>query len=137
MPWRHQPPSGRACRSGGCRCRRARAAAADRKVPAAGCGSRRMTMAAASTLSPEDGERFRSFERQRHDYLARTYRDFFTPITALAIEPLFDAIRFKGGIDLLDVATGPGSLAAEAHRLGAKTVGVDLSPGMIELATKS
>jgi len=94
-------------------------------------------MAAASTLSPEDAERLRSFERQRHDYLARTYRDFFTPITALAIKPLFDAIRFEGGIDLLDVATGPGSLAAEAHRLGAKTVGVDLSPGMIELATKS
>jgi SAM-dependent methyltransferase len=55
----------------------------------------------------------------------------------LAIIPLFDAIRLEGGIDLLDVATGPGSLAAEAHRLGAKTVGVDLSPGMIELATKS
>jgi SAM-dependent methyltransferase len=96
-----------------------------------------MTMAAASTLSSEDAERLRSFERQRHDYLASTYRDFFTPITALAIEPLFDAIRFEGGIDVLDVATGPGSLAAEAHRLGAKTVGVDLSPGMIELATKS
>ena len=94
-------------------------------------------MAAASALSPEDAERFRSFERERHDNLAKTYRDFFTPITALAIKPLFDAIRLEGGIDLLDVATGPGSLAAEAHRLGAKTVGVDLSPGMIELATKS
>ena len=94
-------------------------------------------MAAASTFSPEDAERFRSFERQRHDNLAKTYRDFFTPITALAIKPLFDAIRLEGGIDLLDVATGPGSLAAEAHRLGAKTLGVDLSPGMIELATRS
>ena len=95
-------------------------------------------MAAASTvLSPEDAERFRSFERQRHDDLAKTYRAFFTPITALAIRPLFDAIRLEGGIDLLDVATGPGSLAAEAHRLGAKTVGVDLSPGMIQLAAKS
>jgi SAM-dependent methyltransferase len=96
-----------------------------------------MMMAAASTFSPEDAERFRSFERQRHDNLAKTYRDFFTPITALAIKPLFDAIRLEVGIDLLDVATGPGSLAAEAHRLGAKTLGVDLSPGMIELATKS
>jgi ubiquinone/menaquinone biosynthesis C-methylase UbiE len=97
-----------------------------------------MTMAAASkALSPEDAERFRSFERQRHDNLAKTYRDFFTPITALAIKPLFDAVRLQGGAALLDVATGPGSLAAEAHRLGAKTVGVDLSPGMIELAVKS
>jgi ubiquinone/menaquinone biosynthesis C-methylase UbiE len=97
-----------------------------------------MMMAAASTaLSAEDAERFRSFERQRHDTLAKTYRDFFTPITALAIKPLLDAIRLQGGVDLLDVATGPGSLAAEAHGLGARTVGVDLSPGMIELAAKS
>ncbi len=95
-------------------------------------------MAAASTaLSPEDAERFRSFERQRHDKMAKTYRDFFTPVTALAIKPLLDAIRLQAGVDLLDVATGPGSLAAEAHGLGARTVGVDLSPGMIELAAKS
>ncbi|HEX3116656.1 MAG TPA: class I SAM-dependent methyltransferase [Bradyrhizobium sp.] len=92
---------------------------------------------ASTALSPEDAERFRSFERQRHDKLAKTYRDFFTPVTALAIRPLLDAIRLQGGVDLLDVATGPGSLAAEAHKLGARTVGVDLSPGMIELAAKS
>jgi SAM-dependent methyltransferase len=99
---------------------------------------REWIMATASTaLSPEEAERFRSFERQRHDNLARTYRDFFTPITGLAIKPLLDAIRLKGGFDLLDVATGPGSLAAEAYGLGAKTVGVDLSPGMIELAAIS
>jgi ubiquinone/menaquinone biosynthesis C-methylase UbiE len=95
-------------------------------------------MAAASTaLSPEDAERLRAFERQRHDKLATTYHDFFTPITALAVRPLLDAIGFQAGVDLLDVATGPGSLAAEAHRSGARTVGVDLSPGMIELAAKS
>ena len=62
-------------------------------------------MAAASTaLSPEEAERFRSFERRRHDSLANTYRDFFTPITALAIKPLFDAVRVQSGIGLLDVA---------------------------------
>jgi SAM-dependent methyltransferase len=92
-------------------------------------------MAPATTaLSPGDAERLRSFERRRHDNLARTYRDFFTPITDLAIRPLLDAIGLQGGFDLLDVATGPGSLAAEAYVLGARTVGVDLSPVMIELA---
>jgi hypothetical protein len=65
----------------------------------------RWVMAAASTaLSPEEAERFRSFERRRHDSLANTYRDFFTPITALAIKPLFDAVRVQSGIGLLDVA---------------------------------
>jgi SAM-dependent methyltransferase len=96
-----------------------------------------MMVAASKALSAEDAERFRSFERQRHDALAKTYRDFFAPITALAIKPLLDAIRLQGGVDLLDVATGPGSLAAQARGLGAMTVGVDLSPGMIELAAKS
>lgn len=93
--------------------------------------------AASTALSPEDAERFRTYERQRHDNLAKTYHDFFTPITALAIKPLLDAVRLQTGIDLLDVATGPGSLAAEGSRLGARTVGVDLSQGMIELAKKS
>jgi hypothetical protein len=70
-----------------------------------------------------------SLKRQRHGNLATTtYRDFFTPIASLA-RPLLEEIRFQDGIDLLDVATGPGSVAAAADGLGAKTVGVDLSPG--------
>jgi ubiquinone/menaquinone biosynthesis C-methylase UbiE len=92
-----------------------------------------MTNANAS-LSAEDADRFRAFERQRHDHLATTYRDFFTPVTALAVRPLLDAARTEPGASLLDVATGPGSLAAQASRLGIKCAGVDLSPGMIELA---
>jgi SAM-dependent methyltransferase len=85
-------------------------------------------------LSHEEAERFRSFERQRHDNLATTYHEFFTPVTALAIKPLLQAVQICAGSQLLDVATGPGPLAAEATNMGARTVGVDLSPGMIELA---
>ncbi len=92
-------------------------------------------MVTASTgLSSEDAERFRSFERRRHDSLAATYHDFFTPVTALAIKPLLYAVRLHADARLLDVATGPGSLAAEALKLGARPMGVDLSPVMIELA---
>jgi ubiquinone/menaquinone biosynthesis C-methylase UbiE len=89
---------------------------------------------ANTSLSAEDADRFRAFERQRHDNLAATYHDFFTPVTALAIGPLLDAARVQSRANLLDVATGPGSLAAEADGLGIKCIGVDLSPGMIELA---
>src|SRR5437868_740823 len=39
---------------------------------------------ASTSLSTEDADRFRAFERQRHDNLATTYHDFFTPVTALA-----------------------------------------------------
>jgi SAM-dependent methyltransferase len=95
-------------------------------------------MADASTvLSQEDAERFRSYERQRHDDLASTYHDFFTPVTTLAIKPLLQAVQIRAGSQLLDVATGPGSLASEATKLTARVIGVDLSPGMIDLAKKT
>jgi len=92
---------------------------------------------ASTALSHEDAERFRSYERQRHDKLATTYHDFFTPVTALAIKPLLDAVSARTGARLLDIATGPGSLAAEANKLGVRPIGIDLSPGMIDLARKS
>jgi 2-polyprenyl-3-methyl-5-hydroxy-6-metoxy-1,4-benzoquinol methylase len=89
-----------------------------------------------TSLLPEDADRFRAFERQRHDNLATTYHDFFTPVTSLAIRPLLDAVQVRRGAKLLDVATGPGSLAATAAGLGINCAGVDLSPGMIELAKR-
>lgn len=87
-------------------------------------------------LPAAEADRFRAFERQRHDALATSYQDFFTPVTALAILPLFEAVHLRAGCTLLDVATGPGSLAAHARDHGARPTGVDLSPGMIELSQK-
>lgn len=93
-------------------------------------------VASNGTLSPEEAERLRTFERRRHDALAESYHDFFAPVTALAIAPLLTAVRAGPGTQLLDVATGCGFLAAEAARRGAKVVAVDLSPGMLETARK-
>jgi SAM-dependent methyltransferase len=90
-----------------------------------------------ASLSAEDADRLRAFERQRHDKLATSYQDFFSPVTALAIEPLLNAVEVRRGANLLDVATGPGSLPREATRLGMICTGVDLSPGMIQLAKNS
>ena len=42
-----------------------------------------------------------------------------------------EAIALKSGAEFLDVATGPGYVAAEALRCGAKPIGVDFSPDMI------
>jgi len=96
-----------------------------------------MMATAGAGLSSEDAERLRSFERERHNSLAISYHNFFTPVTTLAIKPLFEAVRLRPGDHLLDVATGPGSAAAEALKSGARPVGVDLSPRMIELAKSS
>ena len=85
-------------------------------------------------LSISESERLRAFERQGHDALAATYHEFFTPVTAIAIEPLLHAVSLRPGTQLLDVAAGPGALAAAAANRGAHAVGVDLSSRMIELA---
>jgi len=90
----------------------------------------------SAELSASEAERLRAFERQGHDALATSYHAFFAPVTALAISPLLDALRLRQGARLLDVATGPGGLAAEAAKRGAHSIGVDLSPRMIELAQR-
>jgi SAM-dependent methyltransferase len=90
----------------------------------------------AASLSAQDAERLRAFEREGHTALATGYCDFFAQVTALAIEPLLDAVHLAPGMRLLDVATGPGNLAAAASRRGAQPIGVDLSSGMIELARR-
>jgi SAM-dependent methyltransferase len=89
-----------------------------------------------TALTSEEAERLRSFERRRHDAMAETYHGFFANVTRLAIAPLLKAAGIREGTRHLDVATGPGLLAAEAHRRGACVTGVDLSPGMVELAGK-
>jgi SAM-dependent methyltransferase len=81
-----------------------------------------------------DAAAFRDFERRGHDRAARTYEDFFGPVTAGAIGPLLDAAAVRRGTRVLDVATGPGVVAAVAAARGARTVGVDLSPQMVALA---
>jgi len=77
-------------------------------------------------LSISDAEQLRAFERQGHDALAATYHEFFAPVTAMAIEPLLEAVGLRPGTHLLDVAAGPGALAAAAANRGAQAVGVDL-----------
>lgn len=85
-------------------------------------------------LSSSEAERLRAFEREGHDALAKSYHTFFAAVTALATNPLLDAVGLRPGTRLLDVASGPGSLSAEAASRGAQPIGVDLSPRMIELA---
>jgi SAM-dependent methyltransferase len=87
-------------------------------------------------LSSSEAERLRAFERQGHDALATSYHAFFAAVTALATKPLLDAARLRPGTRLLDVATGPGALPAEAASRGARPVGIDLSPQMVELARR-
>jgi SAM-dependent methyltransferase len=81
-----------------------------------------------------DLEAFRNFEKTTHDKLAESYHDAFSAVTNRAMEPLLKAAEVSDGMRLLDVATGPGTLAAKAAERGARVIGIDISPAMIALA---
>ena len=84
---------------------------------------------------PMDTEAFRDFERAAHDRVAGGYHDFFEPVTRGAVAMLLDAAGVRAGSRVLDVATGPGGVAAAAAARGAQSVvGADLSPKMVALA---
>ncbi|SEG76365.1 Methyltransferase domain-containing protein [Actinacidiphila yanglinensis] len=47
-----------------------------------------------------------------------------------------DAVRAAGGGPVADVGCGPGHVTAHLHALGVDAFGIDLSPGMIEVARR-
>jgi SAM-dependent methyltransferase len=77
---------------------------------------------------------FDAFEAAGWEKAASEYDRFFGPITARVAEPLLDAARVGPATRVLDVATGPGYVAARAAERGAVAVGVDISEQMVLLA---
>ena len=79
---------------------------------------------------------FRDFEKGSWENadVCGTYDDRFSSVVAQAIGPTLDAVRVGQSDMLLDVATGPGVLAAAAARRGATAVGVDFSEEMLRQA---
>lgn len=80
--------------------------------------------------------------RTSYDTVAQSYADFVH--TALAQAPylrsalaLFaELVHTAGGGPVADVGCGPGHVTAHLHGLGVDTVGIDLSPAMIEIARR-
>ena len=79
---------------------------------------------------------FAAFERAVHDRIAESYHAAFSPVTEQAHVPLLAAAAVAARDRVLDVASGPGVLAAKAQGRGAVVTGVDLSPRMVELASR-
>ncbi len=78
---------------------------------------------------------FRQFEHRAWQNVVKPYADYFGALTTQCIEPLLDAVGVQAGDALLDIATGPGYIAAAAGRRGAKTTGLDFSSAMIAEAS--
>lgn len=83
-----------------------------------------------------DPAAFRRFEATGWEAVAEPYHRFFGPIVARAVDPLLDAARVGPGAAVLDVASGPGYVAARAAARGAAPVGLDVAPAMVALAAR-
>ena len=77
---------------------------------------------------------FHDFEQAGWERAAEHYGDAFGSLTAQTIKPLLKAAGVTAGMRVLDVASGPGSVAAAAAECGAEPVGVDFSAQMVALA---
>jgi ubiquinone/menaquinone biosynthesis C-methylase UbiE len=77
---------------------------------------------------------FQKFEEEFWQKTAKSYDDGFGNITSQTAQFLLDAAGVKTGTPMLDVACGPGYIAGEALKRGAKATGIDFSAAMIVLA---
>jgi SAM-dependent methyltransferase len=83
---------------------------------------------------PADPDAFNAFEAAGWARQVDGYHRFFGPITGRVVGPLLDAARVGEGTRVLDVATGPGYVAAACAARGASVVGVDVAQEMLALA---
>src|SRR5262245_1480828 len=93
--------------------------------------SRKISLSRVSDINPRD---FRQFEHQGWQEIASRYHEGFAAVTIQAVPALLDAARVTKGTRILDVACGPGYVAAAAAARGAAAIGVDFSSEMVEEA---
>lgn len=83
-----------------------------------------------------DPDAFNAFEAGGWEDKASGYDHFFGGITGRFVEPLLDAASVGPGTHLLDLASGPGYVAARGAERGASVIGVDVAGAMISLALR-
>ena len=79
---------------------------------------------------------FKELERQGWGAKADNYNALAGQITAGAVAPLLDATGVRAGTQILDVATGPGYVAAGADARGAHAIGIDFAADMVAAARR-
>src|SRR5262245_34187612 len=83
-----------------------------------------------------DPHSFHEFEHSGWQGIPQRYHQAFGELTIQSIEPLLDAAGVQKGTKVIDIATGPGYVAAAAARRGASVIGVDFSATMIAEARR-
>src|SRR4051794_31880794 len=82
-------------------------------------------------------EEFKAFEAAGWSRRANTYGRVTGALTAHFVDALLDAAHVRPGLRVLDIATGPGHVAAAAAARGAEPVGVDIAKGMLAVARRA
>src|SRR5690348_1760094 len=83
-----------------------------------------------------DLEKFRSFEHAGWENIPDEYHQAFGSLTTQTVGSLLDAARVKRGVKFIDIASGPGYVAAAAAKRGATVLGVDFSSTMVTRAQR-
>ena len=86
------------------------------------------------TVPTNNPKEFREFEYCGWQQSVDQYHSSFSSLTSQTIETLLDSVNAARDMELLDIATGPGYVAAQAHKRGCKVTGVDLSDAMVTKA---
>ena len=81
-----------------------------------------------------DPNAFRQFEYSGWQQSVEQYDTSFGSLTSQVIEPLLDSVHAGVDTKLLDIASGPGYVAARASQRGCKVVGIDFSDAMVAKA---
>ena len=88
----------------------------------------------ASNQVSIDLEAFDEFEASAWEERVDGYVEFWGGVTGRLVEPLLDLARVEADTRVLDVASGPGYVAAAAGRRGATVCGVDVAEAMVAQA---
>jgi ubiquinone/menaquinone biosynthesis C-methylase UbiE len=88
------------------------------------------------TISEQQSQAFKEFERTGWAKQAEHYDSLVGEMTRQAVDGLLAAVSAQSGIKLLDVASGPGYVAAEAARRGLDVIGTDIAEDMVAEARR-
>ncbi|NEQ07209.1 MULTISPECIES: class I SAM-dependent methyltransferase [unclassified Moorena] len=86
------------------------------------------------TIPTNNPKEFRQFEYCGWQQSVDQYHSSFSSLTSQTIDTLLDSVNAAMDMELLDIATGPGYVAAQAQKRGCKVTGVDLSDAMVAKA---
>ncbi|MBN3758435.1 class I SAM-dependent methyltransferase [Paraburkholderia sp. Tr-20389] len=81
-------------------------------------------------------DEFSAFEHRGWERVAQPYHAYFGALTIQSHAALLDALGVRRGVRFLDVASGPGYLAAAAAQRSADVVGVDFADSMVDQARR-